>query len=198
MKTRTRFALGIFLGAICGAALATLVLKLPTVSQTVRVYAGDFEIAFGRSISGHLFTVLTILGALAGAAVGGSLAVSIRWFAVLGTLLAGIVIGGAIMFFVEVRVVKYVSGIWEQGYADNRAATSLQCLKVLDHGTTNRLYLVRFQNYNRIALTNYVREMEKLKPGEHGDSSGTNAPFYKAAQKYLATHTNSLSNGSDF
>src|SRR5665213_891231 len=188
MKTRTRFALGIFLGAICGAALAALILKLPTVSQTVGVYAGDFEITFGRSIGGHLFTVLTILGALAGTAVGGSLAVSIQWFAVLGTLLAGIVIGGAVMFFVEVKAVKYVSGIWEQTYADERASTYLQCLKAIDRGATNQLYLVRFQNNGRMALTNYLREMEKLNAGEHVAFSGTNAPAYGMVQKYLAAH----------
>jgi len=72
MKTRTRFALGIFFGAICGAVLAALVLKLPPVRQVVGDYAFDFEIALGRSIGGHLFTVLTILGALAGAAAGGT------------------------------------------------------------------------------------------------------------------------------
>ena len=72
MKTRTRFALGIFFGAICGAVLAALVLKLPPVRQVVGDYAFDFEIALGRSIGGHLFIVLTILGALAGAAAGGT------------------------------------------------------------------------------------------------------------------------------
>jgi len=198
MKTRTRFALGIFLGAICGAVLATFVLKLPAVRQIVGDYAFDFEIAFGRSIGGHLFTVLTILGALAGAAAGGSLAVSIRWFAVLGTLLTGIVIGGAIMFFVEVEVVKYVSGTWEQGYSDERAFSYLLCLKAIDRGATNQLYLVRFENNGRIALTNYVREMEKLKAGEYGAFSGTNAPAYESVRKYLTTHTNSLPIGSDF
>ena len=187
-----------FFGAICGAVLAALVLKLPPVRQVVGDYAFDFEIALGRSIGGHLFTVLTILGALAGAAAGGSLAVSIRCFAVLWTLLTGIVIGGAIMFFVEVKAVKYVSGIWEQGYSDERASICLLSLKAIDRGTTNQLYLARFENYNRIALTNYVREMEKLKPKEYGDSSGTNSPIYKTIRKYLATHTNSLPIGSNF
>lgn len=198
MKRTRRFALGIFIGAICGAVLATLCLKLPTVRQTVGDYAFDFEVAFGRPIGGHIFTTLIILGALAGSAVGGSLAVSIRWFAVLWTLLAGIVIGGAIMFFVEVKTVKYVSGIWEQSYADERAFTYLQCLKAIDRGATNQLYLVRFQNNGRMALTNYVREMEKLKAGEHGAFSGTNAPAYEMARKYLVTHTNSLPIGGDF
>lgn len=193
-----RLALGIFLGAICGAVVASMILKLPAVRQTVGVYAGDFEITFGRSIGEHIFTVLKILGALAGAAVGGSLAVSIRWFVALWTLLAGIVIGGTIMFFVEVRVVKYVSGTWEQSYADQRAFDYLQCLKAIDRGATNQLYLVRFENSGRMALNNYVREMENSKAGEHGEFSGTNAPAYRMVQKYLATHTNSLPGGSDF
>jgi len=197
MKTNRRFALGIFLGAICGAVVATLILKLPDIRQTIGIYAGDFEIAFGRSIGEHIFNVLTALGALAGAAVGGSLAVSIRWFVVLWTLLAGIAIGGATMFFVEVKAVKYVSGVSEQGYSDATASTYLQCLKAIDRGTTNQLYLAHFQENGRMALTNYVREMEKMKAGEYG-SSGTNAPFYKMARKYLATHTNSLPVGSDF
>jgi hypothetical protein len=198
MKTPKRFALGIVLGAICGTALAAVILKLPAVRQIVGDYAFDFEIAFGRTVGEHIFTVLIILGALAGAAVGGSLAVSIRWFAALWTLLTGIAIGGAVMFFVEVKAVKYVSGIWEQGSSDNRAATYLLCLKAIDHGITNQLYLVRFQNNGRMALTNYVREMESLSAKENSDSSGTNSPFYKTAQKYLATHTNSLPIGSDF
>src|ERR1039457_6310322 len=181
MKTTKRLALGIFLGTICGAVVASIFLKLPDVRQTIGVYAGDFEITFGRSIGEHIFTALTILGALAGAAVGGSLAVSIRWFAVLWTLMAGILIGGTTMFFDEVRAVKYVSGIWEQSYADQRAFNYLECLKAIDRGTTNQLYLVRFQNTGRMALTNYVREMEKMEAGEHGASSGTNAPAYGMA-----------------
>lgn len=198
MKTRARFDLGIFLGAICGALVASLILQLPTVRQTIGVYAFDFEITFGRAVGEHIFTVFKILGGLAGAAVGGSLAISIRWFAVLGTLLAGIAIGGAAMFFVEVRVVKYVSGIWEQSRSDNEAFVYLQCLKAIDRGTTNQLYLARFQINGRMSLTNYVREMEKLKAEEHGAFSGTNAFAYPAVQKYLATHTNSLLIGSDF
>jgi hypothetical protein len=198
VRNTKRFALGIFLGAMCGAVVASMLLKLPDVRQTIGVYAFDFEVTFGRPIGEHIFTALTILGALAGAAVGGSLAVSIRWFAVLWTLFAGIVIGGAIMFFVEVKAVKYVSGIWEQGYADQRAFNYLECLKAIDRGTTNQLYLVRFQNNGRMALTNYVREMEKLKAGEYGAFSGTNAPAYRMVQKYLTTHTNSLPGGSDF
>jgi hypothetical protein len=198
MKTNRRFALGIFLGAICGAVVASMILKLPDVRQTIGVYAFDFEITFGRSIGEHIFTALTILGALAGSAVGGSLAVSIRWFAVLWTLFAGIVIGGATMFFVEVKAVKYVSGTWEQGYADERASIDLRYLKAIDRGTTNQLYLVRFQNNERMVLTNYVREMEKMKVGEYGGSAGTNSPIYKMVRKYLAMHTNSLPGGSDF
>ena len=188
MKANKRFALGIFLGAICGAVVASMLLKLPNVRQTIGIYTGDFEVAFGRSISEHIFIALTILGALAGSAAGGSLAVSIRWFAVLWTLVAGITIGGATMFFVEVKAVKYVSGVSEQGYADQRAFTYLQCLHAIDRGITNQVYLVRFQNDGRMVLTNYVREMEKLKAGENFPSSGTNAPAYKIVQRYLATH----------
>ena|ERR1039457_322888 len=198
MKTTKRLALGIFLGTICGAVVASIFLKLPDVRQTIGVYAGDFEITFGRSIGEHIFTALTILGALAGAAVGGSLAVSIRWFAVIWTLLAGIAIGGATMFFVEVKAVKYVSEISQQSYADERVFDYLQCLRAIDRGTTNQLYLVRFQNGGRMVLTNYVREMEKMEDGEHGAFSGTNAIAYAMARKYLATHTNSLPIGSDF
>jgi hypothetical protein len=188
MKTNKRFALGIVIGAICGAVLAAVVLKLPAVRQTIGVYTSDIEIAFGRSLGERVFTVLTILGALAGAALGGSLAVSIRWFAVLWTLMSGIVIGGATMFFVEVKNVKYVSGIWQQSNADERAFTYLQCLHAIDRGITNQVYLVRFQNDGRMVLTNYVREMEKLKAGEYGLSSGTNAPAYDRVRRYLATH----------
>ena len=189
MKTNRRLALGIFLGTMCGAVVASMLLKLPDVRQTIGVYAFDFEIAFGRSVGEHIFTVLTILGALAGAAIGGSLAVSIRWFAVLWTLTVGVVIGGATMFFVEVKTVKYVSGIWQQGNADERAFAYLQCLHAIDRGITNQVYLVRFQNNGRMVLTNYVREKEKSKAGEYGPSSGTNAAAYKLVQKYLTTHS---------
>jgi hypothetical protein len=190
IKNTLRLVLGIFIGTICGAVVASMILKLEVVRLTVGVYAFDFEIAFGRSIGEHLFTVLKILGALAGAAVGGSLAVSIRWFAVLGTLLVGIIIGGAIMFFVEVRVVKYVSGIWEQSRSDNEAFIYLQCLKAIERGATNQLYLVRFQNSGRMALAGYMRDMEKMEIRERDGFSGTNAPAYGMTQKYLATHTN--------
>ena len=165
-----------------------MLLKLPDVRQTIGAYTGDFEVTFGRSISEHIFTALTVLGALAGAAIGGSLAVSIRWFFVSWTLLAGITIGGATMFFVEVKVVKWVSGLWEQGYSDERAFTYLQCLQAIDRGMTNQIYLVRFQNNGRLILTNYVREMEKPKAGGYGLSSGTNAPAYDRVRRYLATH----------
>jgi len=198
MRSVKRFVFGIFLGAIGGAVLAIVCLQLPTVRQTTGDYAFDFEIAFGRPIGEHIFTVLKILGAVTGAAVGGALAVSIRWFAVLWTLLTGIVIGGAVMFFVEVKAVKYVSEIFEQSYADQRAFNYLQCLRAIDRGATNQLYLVRFQNSGRMALTNYVRDMEKMEAGEHGGFSGTNAPAYGMAQRYLATHTNNLPISSDF
>jgi hypothetical protein len=188
MKTNRRLALGIFLGTMCGAVVASMLLKLPDVRQTIGAYTGDFEVTFGRSISEHIFTALTVLGALAGAAIGGSLAVSIRWFFVSWTLLAGITIGGATMFFVEVKVVKWVSGLWEQGYSDERAFTYLQCLQAIDRGMTNQIYLVRFQNNGRLILTNYVREMEKPKAGGYGLSSGTNAPAYDRVRRYLATH----------
>ena len=188
MKTNRRLALGIFLGTMCGAVVASMLLKLPDIRQTIGAYTGDFEVTFGRSISEHIFTALTVLGALAGAAIGGSLAVSIRWFFVSWTLLAGITIGGATMFFVEVKAVKYVSEVSEQSYADQRAFTYLQCLHAIDRGITNQVYLVRFQNDGRMVLTNYVREMEKPKAGEYGLSSGTNAPAYKLVQKYLTTH----------
>ena len=198
VRSIKRFALGIFIGAVCGAVVATIILGLTAVRQTVGIYAADFEIAFGRSIGENIFTVLKILGALAGAAVGGSLAVSIRWFAVLLTLMAGIVIGGTTMFFVEVKTVKWVSGLWEQDCAMEKTATWLRCLRAIDQGTTNQLYLVRFQNSGRMVLTNYVHQVENLETDEYGDRFNTNSPFYKMAQKYLATHTNSLPLGSDF
>ena len=191
-KSSQRFTLGIFIGAVCGVVVASIILGLPAVRQTVGVYAFDFEVAFGRSIGENSFTALKILGALAGAALGGSLAVSIRWFLVLWALLAGIAFGGATMFFVEIRAVKYVSGISEQTYADQRAFDYLRCLSAIDRGATNQLYLVQFQNSGRMVLTGYVREMEKLKAGKHGEFSGTNALAYNMAQKYLATHTNNL------
>ncbi len=190
--SRRRFVFGIVLGAICGAVVASLILKLPAVRQTVGVYAFDFEIAFGRSIGEHLFTVLTILGAITGAAVGGALAVSIRWFAVLWTLIAGILIGGAAMFFVEIKNVKNASRIWEQNAADERVSSYLLCVKAIDRGTTNQLYLLGFQDSGRMVLTNYVREMEKLNAGKYDPFYGTNAVTYGIVRRYLATHTNSL------
>lgn len=198
MKTTARLTLGIILGAIGGAVVTSLLLQIESIRQTVGIYAFDFEIAFGRHVGEHIFTVLKILGALAGAAIGGSLAVSIRWFVALGTLLTGIVIGGIIMLFVEARSVKFVSGIWEQSHADERAYNYLMCLKAIDRGITNQLYLVQFQNNGRMALTGYVNEMEKLEVRNRIEFSGTNAMAYKPAKKYLATHTNSLPLGSDF
>jgi hypothetical protein len=198
VKATTRLTLGIILGAVGGAVVADLILQIEAVRQTIGIYISDFEIAFGRSVGEHLFAVLKILGALAGAAIGGSLAVSIRWFMALGTLLAGIIIGGTVMFFVEVRTVKYVSGTWEQGRADNEAFVYLQCLKAIDRGTTNQFYLLRFQNSGRMVLSNYVSEMEKTGIKEHITFSGTNAVAYPIVKKYLATHTNSPPSGRDF
>jgi hypothetical protein len=188
MKTNKRFGVGVFLGAICGAALAALCLKLPPVRQAVGTYGYDFQIAFGRFFGEHIFPILISLGTIIGAATGGSLAVSKRWCGVLLTFIVGIAIGGATMFFVEVKVVKWVSGLWEQGYSDERAFTYLQCLQAIDRGMTNQIYLVRFQNNGRLILTNYVREMEKPKAGGYGLSSGTNAPAYDRVRRYLATH----------
>jgi len=202
VKTTERLLLGIFLGALCGVALASMILKLPAVRQIVGDYAFDFEIAFGRSIGENIFSVLKIMGVLAGASVGGSLAVSIRWFAALGTLLVGIVIGGATMFFVEARVVKYVSGIWEQGSSDERASTYLEALRVLDRGATNQFYVTRFQTVGRSVLSNYLHEteerMQNFQNRKHTDFLFTNSATYHIVQKYLATHTNSLPIGSDF
>ena len=198
MKATARLTLRIILGAVGGAVVADLILQIEAVRQAIGIYASDFEIALGRSVGEHLFAVLEILGALAGAAIGGSLAVSIRWFVALGTLLAGIIIGGTVMFFVEVRTVKYVSGIWEQNRSDNEAFAYLQCLKAIDRGTTNQLYLFRFQNSGRMVLSNYVSEMEKTGVREHIAFSGTNAVTYPMVKKYLATHTNSPPPGSDF
>ena len=197
-RPATRLALGIILGAIGGAVVASLLLQIESIRQTVGIYAFDFQIAFGRLVGEHIFTVLKILGALAGGAIGGSLAVSIRWFVALGTLLTGIVIGATVLLFVEARAVKYVSGIWEQSQADERAFNYLASLKAIDRGITNQLYLVQFQNSGRTTLTGYVNEMEKIGAREHIEFSGTNAVAYKLAKKYLATHTNSLPLGSDF
>lgn len=188
MKTTTRFALGIFIGAICGAALAVSCLNLPPIRQNIGAYSYDFQIAFGRFFGEHIFPILTCLGTITGAIIGGSLAVSKRWCGVVLTFIAGIAIGGATLFFVEVKVVKWSSGMWEQGYSDERASTYLQCLKAIDRGTTNQLFLVHFQENGRMVLTNYVLEMEKLKAGEYGAFSGTNAPAYKMVRRYLATH----------
>ena len=188
MKTNKRLVVGIFLGAVCGATLAVLCLKLPPIRQNVGAYAYDFQIAFGRFFGEHIFPILISVGTIIGAATGGSLSISKRWFALLWTFIAGITIGGATMFFVEVKCVKWVSGMWEQSYSDERVFTYLQCLKSIDRGTTNQLYLVRFQNNGRMVLTNYVREMEKLKAGEYGAFSGTNAPAYEIVRRYLATN----------
>jgi hypothetical protein len=198
MKTRVRFGLGILLGAIGGAVIAHVCLELPTVRQTVGIYAFDFEIAFGRSISENLLLVLTLLGTFAGAAVGASLAVSIRWFAVLWTLLAGIAIGGLTMFFVEVKNANYASRMWEQNNADQSVFYFVQALKAIERGRTNRFYLAQFQHDARTALTNYVNHMENQNGSTYPYLSGTNAPAYGMARKYLATHTNSLPIGSDF
>lgn len=198
MKTPVRLSFGIILGAVGGAVVAGLILQIEAVRQTIGIYTSDFEIAFGRSVGEHLFTVLKILGALAGAAIGGSLAVSIRWFVALGTLLAGISIGGTVMFFVEVRTVKYVSDTWEQGNADREAYHNLISLRAIEWGKTNQPYLMRFQHNERMALTNYVRQMESVGIRKGLDFSGTNSAAYKWAKKYLATHTNSPPLGSDF
>jgi len=188
MKTTRRFALGIFLGAICGAALASLCLKLPLVQQTLGTHSCDFQIAFGRFFAAHIFSILTSAGAIIGAAMGGSLAVSKRWCIILSVLFIGTVIGGAVVFYAEERVIKWSSGMWEQIYSTERASIYLQGLKAIDRGTTNQLYLVRFQEEGRMVLTNYVREMENLSVKENGDFSGTNSPSYKLIRKYLATH----------
>jgi hypothetical protein len=202
IKNTLRLVLGIIIGAICGAVVASLILKMPTVRETVGVYTTDFEIVFGRSVGKNLFTVLKILGALAGAAVGGSLAVSVRWFAALGTLLVGIVIGGAIMFFVEVRVVKWSSGIWEDIAASERAMAYLAALRSMDRATTNQFVLPKFQATGRTVLSNYLHEtesrMEYFGYPKHPDFLFTNSAAYNIVQKYLAAHTNALPVGKDF
>jgi len=186
-----------FLGAICGAVLTALCLKLPQASQFVGNYGYDFQIAFGRFFGEHIFPVLTGFGAVIGAAMGGSLAVSKRWCALLLTFIAGMAIGGAAMFFVEVKVVKWASGMWEQGYETQKAVTYLQCLRAIDRGTTNGLFLVQFQNEGRVVLTSYVHQVEKWET-VYGAGPNTNSPFYKWAQEYLATHTNSLPIGKGY
>jgi hypothetical protein len=202
IKNTLRLVLGIIIGAICGAVVTSMVLQIPAVRKTVGEYAFDFEIAFGHTVGGNLFTVLKILGALAGAAVGGSLAVSIRWFATLGTLFVGIVIGGAIMFFVEVRVVKWSSGIWEDIAASERAMAYLAALRSMDRATTNQFVLPKFQATGRTVLSNYLHEtesrMEYFGCPKHPDFLFTNSAAYHIVQKYLATHTNDLPVGKDF
>ncbi|MES1180275.1 MAG: hypothetical protein ABUL66_00265 [Verrucomicrobiota bacterium] len=198
MKTPVRFSLGIILGALCGGVIVALLLfKLPSAHERIGAFAMTFRIVFGRFFEKHAIFILTSVGAIIGAAIGVSLAVSKRCFGVVMTFICGIVIGGAVVFFIGGKVAEWSVGAAEQSAANREAFAYLQGLKAIDRGKTNQLYLAHFQENSRIFLTNYLREVEGWKAAIFFDAN-TNLPSYKTAKKYLATHTNDLSPGDGF
>jgi hypothetical protein len=199
MRTFKRLVL---LGAICGAVLSALFLKLPPIQHSIGAYGYDFQIAFGRFFGDHIFSILLSLGTIIGATTGGCLAVSTRWCVVLWTFIAGMAIGGATMFFVEVKNVRWGSEIWEDNAASERASAYLEALRAMDRATTNQIYFTNFQAVGRSALAGYLHQakqrMQNFENKERMDFLFTNSVTYRITQKYLATHTNTLPTGEDF
>ena len=198
MNTRIRFELGFLLGGICGVIIVSLLLQLATLREAVSVFGSDFEFAFRCPIGEHIFFVLKILGIFIGAALGGLLAVSIRWFAILCTFLLGISIGGVAMLCFEVKAVKRVSAYYEESFKDLIAYSRLQKLKALDQGATNQVILLQFRYDERTMLSNYLCLMEKPDAVAIGSFSRTNSPVYGMIKKYLAKHPNSLPMGTNY
>jgi hypothetical protein len=202
MSVYKRLALGAFLGAICGAVLTALCLKLPPVNQYIGTYGCDFQIAFGRFFGEHISSIPISLGTIIGAAIFGSLGVSKRCCALMLLFIAGIAIGGASMFFVEVKVVRWASGVFEDNAASERASAYLEALRAMDRAATNQLYITKFQAVGRSVLAEYLHEteerMQNFENTESMDFLFTNSATYHITQRYLATHTNTLPVGSDF
>ncbi|HEY5297741.1 MAG TPA: hypothetical protein VIK59_07435 [Verrucomicrobiae bacterium] len=94
----------------------------------------------------------------------------------------GLLLGGTIVYFVGMKLVNRASAIWEYNASQQKAQAFLDCLKVIDRGTTNNFS--KFQFKGRMVLSNYIQEIQKIK-NEDCFSMFTNSPTYEQAQKYL-------------
>ncbi len=195
MKTARRLALGIFLGALCGAALvAGIIFILPDSfnfhSVNLAPFVNFLQFAFGRWAD-HPAVFLSCSGAIVGAVTGLFVAKAIpnrkMWLAVLLAFVSGVALTGWLMFSRAEKFGDRINTTWEHTYESDRAAMTLISLKAIDRGITNQLYLTNFQNRGRDILSNYVRQVESW-PTNSFELPAKDYPFYRRAKEYLAAH----------
>ncbi len=205
MRKIGRLVLGILLGAFLGAALiAGTIYALPEEYGLHTIYFGPL-VSFLQLVFGHLADnpahCLEATGAVIGAVTGIFLVRAIPhpkfWLAMLSGLLVGMVIGAMAIYRPGKNAVEWMSAVWEQSAASERAWAYLRGLQAMDQMTTNRVSITKFEVEGRTALANYLHETESReqiwKGAEPVDFIFTNSAAYHIVQKYLATHTNSLS-----
>jgi hypothetical protein len=205
-----RLALGISVGAFLGAVtVAGIIYALPENYKLNTTTAYPFVFIL-ELVFGHLAhppePFLECAGATIGA-VAGIFAVRIvpnpkMWLAFLAVFIVGILIGGAAIYRPGKQLAETLQAEDEDIAAGERASAYLNALRAVDRGATNQLYLANFQTVGRSVLSNYLHVteegMQNLKNREYPNSFFTNSAIYHIAQKYLATHTNSLPIGKDY
>lgn len=196
MKKSTRILLGLTAGAVTGALPALVyVFKFRPCRDNFNSFDAIMGIIF-RSFHDHHYMLLIVgLGAITGAALGGSLGVAKWCFAMTAIFICGIILGTAVLFYPMEKMTEQGQAIWGQMVADERAVAYLQGLRAIERGKTNELYLMRFQDVSRMVLTNYLCDTEKQmryynerKPYGNVDFLFTNSPTYRIIQKYVKQH----------
>ncbi len=210
MKKSVRVLLGLVIGAMIGVIpVLVYVFKFSPCRDSFNSFDEIMAITFRSFYDQHYMLLMVGLGALIGAAIGLCAARAVPrpklCFALLVVFIAGIVIGSTAIYRPGKNIVELMSAVWEDNAASERASAYLAALHAIDRGTTNQLYITRFQIEGRTALAGYLHETEgreeralDLKYKANMDFLFTNSATYHIVQKYLATHTNSLPMGSDF
>lgn len=183
-KTGKPIARGILLGALCGAAFALLgIWGCPAVRQNGGAFHLILQIAWGHFIDEHIVAILIGLGAVVGAVTGGFLAVSKKGTLVLLAFMAGIVLGGWVVFAAGKKLTDELSVMTGYFTSDAEARTLLKSLKAFEGGTP--VALTNYQHSSRQILSNYIHEVETLQKENH-PWLNLSSPTYRAARHYLA------------
>jgi len=98
------------------------------------------------------------------------------------SFLFGLLFGGTVVYFVGIKLANRAAGIWECNVSQQEAEVFLNCLQVIDRGTTNDFN--KFKLNGHTVLSNYIYRIQTLK-NEDYFSMFTNSPTYRRAQTYL-------------
>jgi hypothetical protein len=75
-------------------------------------------------------------------------------------LLAGMVIGATAIYRPRKNAVEWMSAVWEENAASERASAYLNALRAMDQAATNQIFIAKFQATGKSVLADYLHETE--------------------------------------